>query len=380
MITAEDLDKVSEKYDLEYEKFKNDIKKPNILIIGATGVGKSSLINKIFGKNVAKVSNIKPETRGVNRIEIPNKPIVLFDTEGFELGNEGSEIFENIIEDFVNKKAYEVDKEEKIHLVWHVIDGTSARITDYDKNIQNSIKSKNIPLATIFSKCDSAGEDELDAMIKELDNSLSFAKVYSKETNMFLTTAENQEVEDPNINLDKLINWSIDKLPEQLRFSFVSSQKHSIEIKDKEASKIIKLATTAAAAVGGSPIPFSDAPLIIASQVGMIYKIVKIYDIDFDVKTFMKSTGTNTVVSNLGRTLVGNILKFIPGFGSVVGGVISAGVAGTITFAMGSAINKLLKEAVLSQLTGSGSFLEEALKGDLFQTYFNEFFNKKTNS
>lgn len=39
----------------------------------------------------------------------------------------------------------------------------------------------------------------------------------------------------------------------------------------------------------------------------------------------------------LGKTVVTNILKFIPGAGTVVGGAISAGTAGVITAALGEA-------------------------------------------
>lgn len=39
----------------------------------------------------------------------------------------------------------------------------------------------------------------------------------------------------------------------------------------------------------------------------------------------------------LGKTVVTNLLKFIPGAGTVVGGAISAGTAGVITAALGEA-------------------------------------------
>ena len=39
----------------------------------------------------------------------------------------------------------------------------------------------------------------------------------------------------------------------------------------------------------------------------------------------------------LGKTIVTNLLKLIPGAGSVVGGAISAGTAGVITVALGEA-------------------------------------------
>ena len=43
----------------------------------------------------------------------------------------------------------------------------------------------------------------------------------------------------------------------------------------------------------------------------------------------------STLVSTIGKSAVGNILKMIPGVGTIMGGVINAGVAVTFTEAMG---------------------------------------------
>ena len=58
--------------------------KLNILLLGATGSGKSSLVNAIFGGNIVESGVGKPITQFLEKIEIPNKGITLWDTKGIE--------------------------------------------------------------------------------------------------------------------------------------------------------------------------------------------------------------------------------------------------------------------------------------------------------
>ena len=75
------LNEVPDKQELLkiLEKLKRQ--KLNIMLVGATGVGKSSTINSIFNMNVAKVGDrVDPETSTIQKFEIDN--ITLWDTPG----------------------------------------------------------------------------------------------------------------------------------------------------------------------------------------------------------------------------------------------------------------------------------------------------------
>ena len=47
----------------------------NIVLMGATGVGKSSLVNAIFGDNIVESGNGVPITQHLEKITIPNNPL-----------------------------------------------------------------------------------------------------------------------------------------------------------------------------------------------------------------------------------------------------------------------------------------------------------------
>ncbi|WRG16139.1 50S ribosome-binding GTPase [Helicobacter pylori] len=74
--------------DKLHEHFKNlkDIKesKMNILLMGYTGSGKSSLINALFGEEIAKTGVGKPITQHIEKYIDEQKGLVFWDTQGIE--------------------------------------------------------------------------------------------------------------------------------------------------------------------------------------------------------------------------------------------------------------------------------------------------------
>lgn len=102
---------------------------------------------------------------------------------------------------------------------------------------------------------------------------------------------------------------------------------------------------------GFAPIPFSeaalsDAALLVPTQVGMIAGITVIFGLDIS-KSFLTSFVSTTIGSAgatvLGKTIVSNLLKFIPGVGTVAGVMISGTTAGLLTTALGGEYIKIME-------------------------------------
>ncbi|MDR9778786.1 GTPase, partial [Rhizobium hidalgonense] len=56
----------------------------NILLMGASGVGKSALVNSFFGIKIAKTGDGKPQTQKLEKFTFEDKGLVLWDTKGIE--------------------------------------------------------------------------------------------------------------------------------------------------------------------------------------------------------------------------------------------------------------------------------------------------------
>lgn len=156
--------------------------------------------------------------------------------------------------------------------------------------------------------------------------------------------AEDYEIEDLGIaksyGLDVLIKVMGEALPGELMDTLQHVQIASLEEKKRREQAAVATATLAAVAAGAVPIPFSDAALLVPTQVGMIASITVIFGFDVNksiITALLSSSIGAGGATLLGKTVFTNIIKFIPGAGTVMGGAISAGTAGVITAALGEA-------------------------------------------
>jgi len=106
---------------------------------------------------------------------------------------------------------------------------------------------------------------------------------------------------------------------------------------DMKTKQIIHSASVAAGSVALTPIPFTDAALLVPIQVGMITSLFKAYDQKI-VTGAIRGAVWAVAATSFGRGIVGNAFKFIPGLGTATGAAISATTAVGVTELIGWAI------------------------------------------
>ena len=125
---------------------------------------------------------------------------------------------------------------------------------------------------------------------------------------------------------------------------------------NEKAENAVATAVAATAVTGAIPIPFADAPLLVGEQVALMARICSIYGINVK-KDGLKMLATTALSAGgaaiAGKAIATNLLKLIPGAGSITGGAISAGTAGAVTLAMGKAFIKVCQMVKLGKLSES---------------------------
>lgn len=378
---GDSYDQKTKTFDAEKARQEAEEKKDkfNIILIGATGVGKSSLVNAVFGRRVVKSESGKPVTQHLEKIKIPEKGLVLWDTKGIESKDYANTI--NQLKDDIHASFNDFSHEDDVpHLGWMCIDSSGARIEERDIELVGILKEKNIPVVVVFTK--TLGEDSsefINAAIHEIDNhhgdyvSGQYVKVNSAERVICGFTV-------PVSGLDELVKMSLEALPEAKRGAKQALKKAQMIKMDVRlnamkngARKIVHAASVAAGAVGASPVPGSDAPLIAAVQSTMIYKLNSEFELDVATSTTTSVVAgilAITAVTQVGKTVVSNALKFIPGVGTVIGSAISATTAIALTEAIGHAYIQVLVN-YFDKETGIVNLPENATKIlEIFKEHF----------
>ena len=356
----------------EYESKKNINKeKVNIIVAGKTGVGKSSLINYIFGKEVAKVGDGQPVTQEIQEYDFENDNITLFDTKGIE-AKDYEKTLDNI-KKYLELRQDSPDENDDIHIAWLCISERGDRVEEADRELLKILSEAGIPVIGVFTKRESKRESNFVNKVVE-DNLLPEAKAIVRVRSI----TEEVEIEDNLVELkpkgaEELLEETYKYMSEGRRNAIKKAQtavlKDRIEAMSKEADVLTNWYAAGAAAIGATPLPFADSLALAALQTKMVVDINTVYRVDAGTHTFTDIAAaliTTTGVAQVGKLAAG-LLKVIP----VIGWTANAGVAAGITKGIGFGYSEYLKNNINKE-TGEIKLDLEDLKQN-FMKFFNQF-------
>lgn len=338
--------------------------KPRLLVGGKTGVGKSSLLNAILGKDVYEVGVIPTTKNNDEQIwESKGGDIVVIDVPGFGEANAPEFTAETF------KGSYKGSYEENIkrlaeldaHVFLLILKCDDRALEKEEKFIENWNSNEilqSIPKIMVCNQIDkmkptrewdpkslnlktpvTEKEKNIRQFIDYISSLPKFRSISDK--NRIVPVSAGESFNDPlQYGIEDLKNKIYEALPDSAKTIFA----RSAELKNQEAGRIVKYyASAGAGAVAVNFLPASDALILAPIQIAMIIHLGKLHKIEITIST-ASGLLTSLGLSFAGRFTAQTILSFFPGIKNLVG----PGLAFGLTYSMGMAINELFTEGKIT--------------------------------
>lgn len=350
----------------------NKITPANIMLIGKTGVGKSTLINSIFREELAKTGIGRPVTQHLKKITKEGVPINLYDSRGLELDKNVQEKVRNDIDIEIDRihRNKDINSDDLIHVVWYCLNSSSNRIEDFEIEWIRDL-SKKVPVIIVLTQSFSDNSLELEKYIDNMNLDIRGIQRILAEPIKF------GSIEIPSFGLNELVEKTYQILPQGIRRAFNNAQKVDLKRKVDAATKWALGYIGTSFGVGFSPIPFSDSAILIPAQVGMLAHITTIFGVKVDKELLVaiaSGVGGIAGATVAGKTIVSNLLKFIPVAGTIIGGAISGTTASVLTTALAFSYIEVMKRVAANQYEGKATKSEEIsqMMYDELKKHFNK--------
>ncbi|WP_246087940.1 GTPase family protein [Nocardioides albertanoniae] len=353
-----------DEFHKRYAESAKEIGRFNLALFGKTGVGKSTLVNAVFGAEVAKTGIGEPVTRESTLYLHTSGFFGLLDTQGLEIGVEGDRVIKDLAK--VIQERRRRPPAEQIHVAWYAIRFADRRFEETEAEFVRKLADLGLPVVLVMTQVPTSPTGDYHPDAVEFAQQIDERALPVYGSRVYLTNAKADDFSGQQVHgLQALVDATFRCAPEGVQDALTAAQKVDVKRKQEQANAVIAGAATAAGAAGVTPIPFSDAVVLVPIQLGMMARISAIFGIEVD-KAAMASIAATAAATQAGRSVAGNLLKFVPGFGAVGGGAINATVAAGFTVAIGAAWSTVCVKLAEGKLRGVNGALDTESIRSLF--------------
>jgi GTP-binding protein EngB required for normal cell division len=225
----------------------------NIMLCGKTGVGKTTLINTIFGETVGQTGVGHGQTHGVNYhlpADLDAQHVGFYDFEGMELDRSITQYVDFLDEHIASK--WDEPQETSINLAWVCVNAKLGRFEEGP--ICDELAKRGIPYIIVMTQTTQYEDGEFEPGQTDLLNYILSQAPARNAVAVVQVCAKSAETMPVEHGLEELLSLTVDVAPEAVRTSLNIGQQLNAERKRHEAEKVVRRNTALAFPVGAVPI------------------------------------------------------------------------------------------------------------------------------
>ncbi|MGJ3253371.1 MAG: GTPase [Elainellaceae cyanobacterium] len=354
MSSEDALDRLLEATQYEYKKINDTLGSLNVLVIGKSGVGKSTLLNAVFRENFARTGSGQAITQNTTQYSNEGCPLTIYDSRGIELPNEAdqqtiSSLKDDILRLIEDNKSNPL---KRIDVIWYCVNTRGFRFEQLEEEWVRELTREGIPVILVLTQFFGSADDR--KFLKNLKN-----RRLPIETAIGVMAAEyDLGVGYPTFparGLDDLVERTAYCLggEDSVRQLFVQQQLASIDLKEKEALSCVTRYTALTIPAATIPTAGIDSVALWGILSTMISEISSIFGLspnkDFinTVVNVLTSAGSSAIAT----MVVPSLLKLFPTIGTLPAVSIALIAFPIVAGGVGTAYSKALKAYLSKKVT-----------------------------
>lgn len=318
---------------------KADLGRVTIAVVGKAGVGKSTLINAVFGEGLAATGIGRPLTKVISEYRSPH--VTLLDAPGLELGTDIAAAVSEL-EQLQESRTRE-GTDESIHAVWFCINSEISKIEDAEVHAVERL-ARVAPTVVVLTRVLASDDADHFALRAACEQAFTSADAVV-DVLAFARTVAGVTIQP--FGLEELVGATVPVLPEGARRAFVVLQCQALDAKLIEARAIAARRANEVLVMPASEDAVESGALS-RQQIRMLAEISAIFDLHVSRGTLMALARLGTEGLGAARGLIGTLAKWLEGAGvpytDVLGGLADRELARRTTLALGQGYAQVCRD------------------------------------
>lgn len=329
----------------------------NVLVIGSSGIGKTTLIKTVLGSDMTVSRADTP--KGGERLEVYESlsvPFRIIDAHDMGKSFLSRQLSIRAVKGWSKQNALDGNADNDIHVIWFCVEGKSRKLIRQQLADLSRATDvwRSVPVIVVITKSYAASEREDNiALVRE-----QYAHTRRRANNLkavIPVVADTYQLDEATFvapeGIPELIDATNEALPEGIRAAEEDIASFSLKRRRSVARSIIAASVAAGVTVGAVPLPISDALILTPIETGLVNALATLYGIGGGSasKRLLATILEVGTVSTAAKAAI-SALKAVPGI-NIAASVLNAAIAGSIVATIGEGTMRIFERIYVGEKT-----------------------------